>query len=226
MTEPAPGFPDDAKLLDAVLVAFAERGYDGMSVREIARTLGVSHNFIPQRFGSKERLWFAAIDHAFGEVLVEIERATAAAEPHDQAPVGGLVAAADDAARDEAVDVDQFRAVVVRFVTAMGLRPALLQIIGQEAARPGPRLDYLFTRYIEPVGEMGTELLGQLGAEGKVRTSSVSLVYFLMTHGAGGAFALPGLAERFGEAVDSRDPEAVRAHAEHAVDVLFHGLAT
>ena len=106
----------------------------------------------------------------------------------------------------------------------MGTRPALLQIIAQEATQPGDRLEYLFTRYIEPVGQLGTALLDQFGSEGRVRTGSVSLVYFLMTHGAGGAFALPALAARFGDAVDPTDVDAVRRHAEHAVDVLFGGL--
>jgi AcrR family transcriptional regulator len=198
------GFPTDSTLLDAALVAFAERGFDGASVRELARSLGVSHNFIPQRFGSKERLWFAAVDHGFGQVLAEL-----------------LVDDDDEADVD---DLERFRSVVVRFLVAMGTRPALLQIIAQEATHPGERLEYLFDRYIEPVGQLGTALLDQFGAEGRVRTSSVSLVYFLMTHGAGGAFALPALAARFGDAVDPADVAAVRRHAEHAVDVLFHGL--
>ncbi|MBK6738015.1 MAG: helix-turn-helix transcriptional regulator [Haliea sp.] len=44
---------DDA-LLDAALLSFGENGYDGASVREIARRLAVSHNPIPQRFGSRK----------------------------------------------------------------------------------------------------------------------------------------------------------------------------
>lgn len=200
--------PTDAALLDAALVAFAERGFDGTSVRELARSLGVSHNFIPQRFGSKERLWFAAVDHGFGQVVADL-------------------LTADDGDGDDIEDLEdleRFRSVMVRFLTAMDSRPALLQIIAQEATQPGERLEYLFDRYIEPVGQLGTELLDRFGAEGRVRTSSVSLVYFLLTHGAGGAFALPALAARFGDEVDPTDADAVRRHAEHAVDVLFHGL--
>ena len=62
------------KLLDAVLIAFGENGFDGTSVREIARGLQVSHNLIPQRFGSKKRLWYAAVDHGFGRVSEELIR--------------------------------------------------------------------------------------------------------------------------------------------------------
>jgi hypothetical protein len=122
--------------------------------------------------------------------------------------------------------VAQLRALVVRFVAANATRPSLLRIINQEAASPGPRLDFLFERYIEPVRQFGATVLAGLQASGKVRTSSVALMYFLMTHGAGGPLSLGALAERFGETVDPDDPEAVRRYSEEAVEVLFEGLLT
>src|SRR4051812_45978949 len=89
--------PSDDDLLDAALAAFAEFGYEGTSVREIARRLEVSHNLIPQRFGSKERLWYAAVDHGFGTLLIE------------------LLPVADDTYSD---DVARLRAWMVRFIEA------------------------------------------------------------------------------------------------------------
>ncbi len=195
--------PSDEHLLDAALDAFAERGFAGTSVRELSRSVGVSHNLIPQRFGSKERLWYAAIDHGFGELL---ER---------------LLDVLNDPAPD---DVERLRSMVIRFVEANGARPALLRIINQEAASPGPRLDYLFDRYIQPVRQAGDELLRDLHGRGLLRTSSVSLVYFFMTHGAGGPLSFPALAERFGATVDAGDADAVHRHAVEAIDILFDGL--
>lgn len=192
----------DEQLLDAALDAFAESGFAGMSVRELARKLGVSHNLIPQRFGSKERLWYAAVDQGFGRLALDLTGA----------PLGGT---------DQ---LDQLREMVLRFVEANAARPALLRIIGQEAVSGGPRLDYLFDRYIEPVRQFGVTVLDPLHADQRVRTPSVGLVYFLMTGGAGGPITFPGLAARLGATVDSTDPEAVRAYAEHAVEVLFEGI--
>ncbi|MDP9271792.1 MAG: TetR/AcrR family transcriptional regulator, partial [Chloroflexota bacterium] len=54
----------DSEILARGLAAFAELGYDGASVRELARRLGVSHNFINDRYGSKERFWRAVIDRS------------------------------------------------------------------------------------------------------------------------------------------------------------------
>jgi AcrR family transcriptional regulator len=195
--------PTDDELLGAALDAFAAHGFAGTSVREIARQAGVSHNLIPQRFGSKDRLWYAAVDHGFDTLLIEL------------LPV---------ALEDQPDDVSRLRAWMVRFIEANAARPALLRIINREAASPGPRLDYLYDRYIEPVRQAGEGLLVDLHDRGLVTTTSVELVYFLMTHGAGGPTAFPALAARFGTTVGPDDPEAIRRHAETAVDLLFRGL--
>jgi AcrR family transcriptional regulator len=192
------------QLLDAALDAFADRGFEGMSVRELGRSLGISHNLIPQRVGTKEELWRAAVDHGFGQLAA------------------ALAAAVDDGG--DTSDLARLRALVVRFIEANAARPALLRIIAREAVLPGPRFDHLWDRYIDPVRAAGAELLARLEAAGEVRTSSVALVYFFMTHGGGGPLALPAIAERFGAAVDRHDPVAVHAHAIAAADLLFDGL--
>ena len=48
---------------------------------------------------------------------------------------------------------------MVRFVEANAARPALLRIINQEASAPGPRFDYLFDGFIEPVRQAGEAFL-------------------------------------------------------------------
>ena len=192
-------------LLDAALRAFAAKGFEGMSVRELARSLGVSHNLIPQRVGGKDELWRAAVAQGFGQLAAE------------------LVAATPEDAGD---DVERLRAMVVRFVEANAARPALLQIIQREAAAPGPRFDHLVEHYIDPVRVFGADLMARLRASGRLRTDSVALMYFFMTHGAGGPMMLPAMAARFGYEVDPEDPVAVRRHAEAAVDLLFDGLVS
>ena len=191
-------------LLDAALAAFADKGFDGTSVRELARSIGVSHNLIPQRIGTKDELWTAAVDHGFAQLAVALAEVLTGVLPDD--------------------DLATLRALVVRFVEASGSRPALLRIIQQESIRPGPRFDYLFDTYIDPVRIFGADLMVRLREAGRLRTDSVALMYFFMTHGAGGPLALPAMAERFGLTIDPDDPVAVRRHAEAAVDVLFDGL--
>lgn len=191
-------------LLERALAAFADKGYDGTSVRELAREIGVSHNLIPQRIGSKDQLWKASVDHGFAQLALALAELLTGPLPGD--------------------DLATLRAVVVRFVEACGSRPALLRVIQQESIRPGPRFDYLFDTYIDPVRIFGADLMARLRAAGRLSTDSVALMYFFMTHGAGGPLALPAMADRFGLVVDPADADAVARHAQAAVDLLFDGL--
>jgi len=193
----------DDMLLETALQSFGEHGYEGASVREIARRLQVSHNLIPQRFGSKEALWYAAVDHGFGRLEQDLLRA-AQALGNDELLV--------------------LRGLILSFIEINALHPSLLQIINQEASQPGPRLDYLFKTYIKPVRDFGGAWLSRLAAEGRITPVSVTLLYFLMTHGAGGLFALPALTKRLQHGAASRKKESVRAQAESAVRILFDGL--
>ena len=188
----------DADLLDLALDAFADQGYDGTSVREVCRRLGVSHNLIHERFGSKERLWYAAIEHGFRTLAAE------------------LAAAAQDATGDE---LDRLRAILVRYVEVTAERPALIRIINHEAARPGGRLDHVYDYYIRPAHEVADVVLRDLYADGRARLVSPATLHFLVGHGAGGIVSLPGLAGRF-----PGDHGTLTDQAREAVDVVLRGI--
>src|SRR5688572_10565737 len=154
---PAPlEIPDDDRLLEAALAAFGRSGYGGTSVRELTRDLAVSHNFIHQRFGSKERLWYAAVDHGFAQLAADL--AATEVQPGQDALV-------------------VLRAMAVRYVASMSMRPALLRLVNTEATTPGPRLDHLHDRYIQPVCAFLESLLDRLVAEGRIRPMTVSTLY-------------------------------------------------
>ena len=188
----------DTDLLDLALDAFADQGYDGTSVRDVCRRLGVSHNLIHERFGSKERLWYAAIDHGFRSLATE------------------LATAANEAPGDE---LDRLRAILVRYVEVTAERPALIRIINHEAARPGGRLDHVYDSYIKPAHQVADVLLRDLAADGRARAVSPATLHFLVGHGAGGLVSLPALAGRFpGEHGSLTD------QAREAVDVVLRGI--
>lgn len=190
----------DEELLDAVLLAFSENGFDGASVREIARSLKVSHNLIPQRFGSKNRLWYAAVDHGFKRVSQDLIREAQTLGTDDLLVLRGLL---------------------VRSIEIYATHPSLLKIINREASQPGVRLDYLFDTFIKPVRDFGESWLNQLIEQGRIRPTSVTLIYFMLTYGAGGLFTMPALTEKLN---GGRKAPSVRVQAEMAVNVIFDGL--
>jgi AcrR family transcriptional regulator len=54
-------------ILRSALSAFVRQGYDGVGVREIAHTAGVTAVLVNRYFGSKERLFAAAVEATFAD---------------------------------------------------------------------------------------------------------------------------------------------------------------
>ncbi|MFA7638824.1 MAG: TetR/AcrR family transcriptional regulator [Parvibaculum sp.] len=193
---------DDA-ILEAVLWAFGENGFDGTSIREIARRLGISHNLIPQRFGSKTDLWYAAVKHGFRhmdrELVLEGERLG-----DDQLAI--------------------LRGLLVRVIELNALNPSLLRIINAEASQPGPRLDYIIRKFVGPAHDFLENWVSDLAARGLIRKPPTGLIYFLINHGAGSLFVFPGLASKLTGDRRKLTPATIRAQAEQIVSVFLEGL--
>lgn len=195
--------PND-DLLPLALEAFADLGYEGASMRALCRRLDVSHNLLHQRFGSKDRLWFAAVDHGFRSLGDDL---AAASRTHEF----------DD-------DLERLRFMMVRWLELMAASPDLIKIVNQEATTGGPRLDYIFETYIQPVTRMIMRFLRKLERQGRVRHIEPGTWHFLVMHGAGGPLSLRPLAERFGTAPTSE--RQVRRYAAQVVDLLLSGIST
>lgn len=91
-----PAFDDltaRARIRDAALRLFAERGVDGTTVRDIARAAGVSSGLIRHHFGSKEDLR-AACD---AYVLAQLMRLKEEAIPGGQLGNAGFISSAQPA---------------------------------------------------------------------------------------------------------------------------------
>ncbi|CDO89113.1 hypothetical protein AWC29_11600 [Mycobacterium triplex] len=69
-----------ARLLEAAIVHFGDRGYAGARMTEIAQAAGIRHSSIYQYFASKQELYRAAFDAAQADLLPEYLDAIAGAE--------------------------------------------------------------------------------------------------------------------------------------------------
>jgi AcrR family transcriptional regulator len=193
---------DAGEILDAALRAFARQGYDGMSVRTLNADLGVSHNLINKRFGSKEELWRAAVDHGFGAMVRHMESVF---DPTISDPL------------------EQLRLVIRRFIEFSAEHPELLGLMDIEARQKTDRLAYIFETYIVPSLAGTARLLEHLMADGRIRRVPLRTAHFLMAHGAVAPFTLVPLAELF-DPQSPLDPAAVREHAALIADVMIAGL--
>lgn len=60
-------------ILDSAIKVFSQKGFEGASLREIARQADINHAMIKYYFGGKEPLWKAAVDFLFQRQLRELD---------------------------------------------------------------------------------------------------------------------------------------------------------
>jgi AcrR family transcriptional regulator len=190
------------QILDAAFRAFATYGYDGVAVRTLNRELGVSHNLIHQRFGSKLGLWYAAVDRAFSQQITQ------------------LATAFDPTLADP---LDQLNHAIRSFVRYSAERPELLGLMNIEGRVDSRRLDYVYDNYVAPALAPLGRLLDYLHENGRIRPISLRALFFLIAHGAGAPFTLTPLARHFEDA-DPLDPDQVAEQAALTADLITSGL--
>lgn len=191
------------EILAASLRVFARDGFAGASVASVNRELGVSHNLIHQRFGSKEGLWFAVVDWIF-------ERGREA-----------LLAPRPEIA--ELPALERFRLGIVRFVELQAEYPDVARLVTVEAAIEGPRLDYLVDKHIGPILLALGEPLTEYVDAGILTRDDLRSIHFLIASGGPAPFAMQPLARRLARS-NPASKAAIRRHAHYTADTVVAGI--
>src|SRR5712664_2093997 len=120
-----------AAILNAAIAEFAERGFEGASIRAIADRLGLQHPLITYHYRSKDILWRAAAEHAFAQIRAGWD--TSAPEDSDLPPLARL--------REE-------YATLFRYTVAF---PEFHRFMRQEAFTNNPRLKWVAETVLSPL---------------------------------------------------------------------------
>ena len=120
-----------AAILNAAIAEFAERGFEGASIRAIADRLGVQHPLITYHYRSKDILWRAAAEHAFAQIRADWDMS--APEASDLPPLARL--------REE-------YAALFRYTVAF---PEFHRFMRQEALTDNPRLKWVAETVLAPL---------------------------------------------------------------------------
>jgi AcrR family transcriptional regulator len=196
-----PRIRSDEEILHAALEAFAASGYEGMSVRTVSANLGLSHETVNRRFGSKKDLYFAALDFGFTGLFdaIATERARGPAELDDLA---------------------ELREAIRTFMVAATTHPALGRILQQEGMVPSERLAYIVERAFAPGMLDMIEVTQRLTTAGVIRPTSARELFFLAQAGAA-PFAAQALSRTFDVIDGPLDPTT---YIDHVADVIVQGL--
>lgn len=185
--------PDD--ILTTTLDAIAEGGYGGMSVRGIARSLGVSLATVQHHFGTKNELWRSAVDHYF----------TAIEEQRSALPEGDLA--------------DRIRMALEVSSERPGFFAALL---GDRSPGAEDRLAYLAQRFRDLFTEPN-RLLAELQQRGRARQVDPNVLMVLVAIGVGSIAGAPD-AVRTIYGFDLTDSDERDRLATALADIIGNGL--
>ncbi|GIF98311.1 putative transcriptional regulator, TetR [Catellatospora citrea] len=190
----------DAEILRRGLEAFSELGYEGASVRELAKRLGVNHNFINDRFGSKNNFWRAVVDHAMGAMQSRFSLAFELGSD----------------------DYEKLEAVIKAFYSVAANAPQMNRILAAEFVLDSDRLDYIFDKYTTAMLERVEPIAQRLMDAGRMPRISMDILFTALS---GPALALTqgGLARRLGRAPDQSAAEWQRA-TDSLAEVVLRGL--
>lgn len=188
-------------ILDAAEVLFAERGYDGVSVQQIATAAGVSRGMPGYAFGSKRGLYQAVL-------------AGALAQPR--------ALLADLAGHVERGDVEEaLRAGIGAYIDFLAEHPTYVALLQREALDGRPRQEEEAV-VAEPAQDALAVVSGLLEAAGyravdtrQLVVSTIALCFFPMAH-RHTMLAPLGL--------DASDEAFLAARKAHVVDLLLNGL--
>jgi AcrR family transcriptional regulator len=175
--------PDLEQVLQRGLEAFAELGYEAVSVRQLNARLGMGHTFIHDRYGSKEEFWKAVVRSVIGQVTAEVT-ATVEQETSDD-------------------DLTRLVAGVRAFHQAGARRPHLTRLLDYEAGIESPRLAYLYEQ-MGPLNDAGRPQFERLVQEGTIRDIPWYLFHFIVTKPLA-MYSQEPLARLFGRPDDADD---------------------
>ena len=188
-----------ASILQAALETFAERGFEGASIRDIAAKVGVNHALIKYHFEDKESLWKAAVEFLFTRLDEEMT--------------------VDPQSEKDLSELDKVKSFIRRYVHYCAQHPEHARIMVQASVRDDERLEWA-TRFIRR-----SHMSGMSDLKARIRdgvwpnVSHISLIYILVAVCQTFFMLAPEVKRIHG--VDPFSKKAIDAHADAIITLFF-----
>jgi TetR/AcrR family transcriptional regulator len=184
-----------ARIIAAAREAFSAMGFEGASLRSVAKDAGVPHQLATYYFNTKEELWMAVMD---------------------ELAVGFFTRLGDRIRGLEGVDAaTKLRLVVREFVKYSAENPQLHRLMTMEGRRESERLVWLIKRHVSRHFAISTKLIREAQALGIVRPGDPGQLHYCAIGIATAAFSL---APEY-KLVTGHDP-FTRSHVEQIADLV------
>jgi AcrR family transcriptional regulator len=195
--------PTPNAILEAALQIFARDGFDGASIPAIARAASIGHPLVHYHFGSKENLWRAAVDYAFGDLRA------------------GMTAV--DVAASDLDPVETLKLLCRHFAGFTARHPQHTLLVLNEVRSGGERFDWLVETYLRPLHARVDRAIDAAVASGRIRPVPAVHLASITIGATAHFFSTAPLVARLYD-VDVHDAGVVESHTRWVLDILFDGL--
>lgn len=186
-------------LLRAAIDQFAERGFDGVSLSQIASKIDADVGLTRYYFGSKASLWVAAMKHLSECFAADLVAA-------NTFEIGS--------------NTEALKSLIRAFIITSAKWPQVSRIIVFDGDKSDERGAFITNQLVAPFYQLLTELVEGAKTEGTVPNVSTRTIFFIITHGGSFPMALPALTNAFpGEDISSE--KGMEAHAEAIIKLIF-----
>jgi TetR/AcrR family transcriptional regulator len=179
------------RILDAAEALFAERGFAGTTLRDVASRVGLRNPSLYNHFANKQALYAAVLERGLEPVLAALSDAV----------IG-----------DEAPDPE---AIIHTVMQAVAKRPSLARLVLHETLSGGESLTPMLTEWIGPVLERGQQMLRANPGASRWSEEQIPLLVLAFYNIVVGYFTTASVYQRL-SGNDLLDPAAV----ERQTDVL------
>jgi TetR/AcrR family transcriptional regulator len=184
-----------ARIIAAAREAFSTMGFEGASLRSVAKDAGAPHQLATYYFKTKEELWMAVMD---------------------ELAIGFFTRLGDRIRGLEGVDAaTKLRLVVREFVEYSAENPQLHRLMALEGRKESERLVWLIGRHVSRFFAISTKLIREGQALGVVRPGDPGQLHYCTIGIATAAFSL---APEY-KLVTGHDP-FTRPHVEQIADLV------
>ena len=188
-----------ARIIEAAREAFSTMGFEGASLRGVAKEANVQHQLATYYFKTKEELWMAVMD---------------------ELAIGFFTRLGDRIRGLEGVDAaTKLRLVVREFVKYSAENPQLHRLMTMEGRRESERLVWLIRRHVSRHFAISTKLIREAQALDVVRPGDPGQLHYCAIGIATAAFSL---APEY-KLVTGNDP-FTRSHIEQIADLVCEFL--
>lgn len=189
-----------AELLETALELFSLRGFEAVSVREIADAAGSNHAMIRYYFGNKEALWKASVGFLFERLQREVPLPSPEAGPPD---------------------LDTLRQWVRSYIRYCARHPQHARLMVQEANRSSERLQWMADTFIRPGHELVLAWLERMPQPENRRQGVEPALWLYLVSAICQAPYLLTAEIRAAHGIDPMLSERIEAHCDAVIGLLY-----